>query len=180
MDARVAEARRLIAAVNAGAALSGASGATQPAELRSVEFKSAPVPPLDAFSSRLAALQVSSEAAAAVAAAERMAARAAHYAEELRSTASSVVGPRARVPAPPPQSPTQAWLVSLRLERFDAALAELGVAELADLREVTADDLETVGAARLHVRRFLAAAAGECLPGRVVRPLLLTRLERQS
>jgi len=50
-------------------------------------------------------------------------------------------------------------LASLRLDRFRPALELLGVEVLADLREVTEADCEAAGFARLHLRRYSAAAA---------------------
>ena len=48
------------------------------------------------------------------------------------------------------------WLKAHRLEAFAQALADFGVENLEDLKDVTEDDLVKMGMRELQVRRFLA------------------------
>ena len=51
----------------------------------------------------------------------------------------------------------ESWLSGNRLEKFLDALRELGVENVADLKDVLDEDLESIGMKKLEIRRYLAA-----------------------
>lgn len=64
-------------------------------------------------------------------------------------------------------TPTE-WLLVLRLEKFVEKFESIGVRAIADLTEVTEQDLRDLGMPALHLRRFMAAAKE--IPAPPVRP----------
>jgi hypothetical protein len=65
----------------------------------------------------------------------------------------------ARAAGAPPGSRAAEWLSALRLSAWGSSLARLGVEELADVAEVTPEELARMGMPPLQARRFGAAAA---------------------
>jgi hypothetical protein len=65
----------------------------------------------------------------------------------------------ARAAGAPPGSRAAEWLSALRLSAWGSSLARLGVEELADVAEVTPEELSRMGMPPLQARRFGAAAA---------------------